>query len=424
MRDIIITLIMLGGIPYILKRPHIGVMFWSWISYMNPHRLTWGFAYSLPFAALIGAATLIGFVFSREPKSIPWNAITVILLCFVLWTSITTPFALLGEEARSEWGRFMKVQLFTFITFAVITNRERLHQLIWVVVASIGFYGVKGGFFTVMTGGKHHVLGPEGSFFEPNNELAFTLVLIFPFMRYLQLNTNSKWVKYAFSVAMLLTVFSVLGSYSRGALLAIACMGAFMIMKSRKKVLIIAVAVLLVPIALSFMPEKWHTRMDTIETYEEDRSAMGRINAWKIGVEIALSRPLVGGGFNAFDRRIYPLYLPKGIDPNVDAIAGDVHSSYFEVLGEQGFPGLFLFLALLYTTFRYSSKVIMMTKDKPDLSWASDLASMVQVSLIGYAVGGAFLGMAYFDLLYTIIAFIVCLHTMIEKEYSDQLKIS
>ncbi len=71
MRDILVTLLVFGSLPFILKRPYIGVLVWSWISYMNPHRLTWGFAYSLPFAQIVAVTLLFSFLISREKKSYP-----------------------------------------------------------------------------------------------------------------------------------------------------------------------------------------------------------------------------------------------------------------------------------------------------------------------------------------------------------------
>ena len=42
--------IVFGSIPLILSRPFFGIIMWSWIAYMAPHRLTWGVAYDFPVA--------------------------------------------------------------------------------------------------------------------------------------------------------------------------------------------------------------------------------------------------------------------------------------------------------------------------------------------------------------------------------------
>jgi probable O-glycosylation ligase (exosortase A-associated) len=91
----------------------------------------------------------------------------------------------------------------------------------------------------------------------------------------------------------------------------------------------------------------------------------------------------------------------------------DSHSIYFEVLGEHGFFGLFLFLTLALMTWRTASWIIKRARGDPENRWAADLAAMVQVSLVGYASGGAFLGLANFDLYYTLIAVVVLCKTVL-----------
>jgi len=89
------------------------------------------------------------------------------------------------------------------------------------------------------------------------------------------------------------------------------------------------------------------------------------------------------------------------------------HSIYFQVLGEHGFVGLALFLAFLFFSWRTGSRVLRFCKDKPELKWASDLAAMCQVSLLGYCAGGAFLTLAYADLLYDVVIILVVLEKVL-----------
>ena len=88
MRDIVITLIVFGSVPMIVMRPYIGVYMWSWLGYMNPHRLTWGFAYNMPFSAIVAAFLFVGLVMSKESKKIPWTPVTITLLIFIAWIII------------------------------------------------------------------------------------------------------------------------------------------------------------------------------------------------------------------------------------------------------------------------------------------------------------------------------------------------
>lgn len=389
---------------------------------MNPHRLGWGFANELPFAAVIGLVTVVAMVFSRESKRIPITPVTILLMLFILWMAITTFFATNPDMAYEQLDKVLKIQLMIFFTLILITDRHRLHILVWVIVISLGFYGVKGGVFTLMTGGQFHVIGPKGTFIEGNTSLALALIMILPLMRYLQLQAENKWVKRGLSAAMMLTGVSILGSYSRGALLAGAAIAIFMILKSRKRAVLILMMLVLIPVLIIFMPEKWMGRMETIQTYQQDSSAMGRIEAWQFAANIASQR-FLGGGFECFTPGNYHIYAPKlanTIAQRSDARYQGAHSIYFQVLGNHGFIGLILFLILGILSWRTGSWIIRCAKDDKNIAWARDLASMVQVSMIGYAVGGAFLGLAYYDLFYHLIAILVLIKLILIREQQEE----
>ena len=68
MRDILVTAIVFGVLPFIFKRPWIGILLWCWLGYMNPHRQAWGFAYDFPFAFITAIVTIAAFLFSKEKK--------------------------------------------------------------------------------------------------------------------------------------------------------------------------------------------------------------------------------------------------------------------------------------------------------------------------------------------------------------------
>jgi probable O-glycosylation ligase (exosortase A-associated) len=412
-RDLIVFAFVFGSIPLMFRRPYIGVLVWSVLAYLNPHRFTWGPAYDFRFSLVVGAALILAVVISREPKRIPWTPVTCLWLLFFAWTYVTTVFALDPEAAAYDWSRWWKINLASFFTLLVMQRRERLHLLAWVIVISLGFYGVKGGLFTILTGGGYRVWGPPGSFIEENNALGLAMIMVVPLMRYLQLETNRRWVKLALSGSMVFTIFAILGTQSRGAFLGLAAMGAFLVWKSPSRWKVAAIAVVLIPVVLAFMPSTWHSRMDTISTYEQDASAMGRINAWWFAFRLAQARPILGGGFNTFSEELFAQYAPNPQDVH------DAHSIYFEVLAEHSFLGLTLFLLLGFATLATCRRVAELTRNRPEVAWAKNLCGMAQVSLIGYAISGAFLGLAYFDLVYCLIAICVLTRLVVERELAE-----
>lgn len=424
MRAIALITIIIAAIPIIFLKPHVGVLVWSWLSYMNPHRLTWGATSQFGFAQIVGLVTIAAWLLSKEPKKIPWTPLTGLLLAFTLWMGWTTIFAL-APDANAKWVLVMKIMLITFITLPLIQSRERIESLVWVIALSIGFFGIKGGVFVILTGGEYRVWGPEGSFIGANNALALALIMILPLLRYLQMRARSKWLHWALLAAMGLCGLSILSSYSRGALIAVLAMLGFMWLKSPRKLVLGVIGAVSLVAAIGFMPDKWTSRIETIQTYQQDSSAMSRLTMWKYGFNVATARPLFGGGFEIFPSpQFYPrfgLRLCKDYR-HIEELSGDcvlkgraAHSIYFEVLGEHGFVGLALFLLIGIVALRTGTRVIRQARGRPDLQWAVDLAAMLQVSMIGYAVGGTFLSKAYFDLYYALVAIMVLTGLVVER---------
>jgi probable O-glycosylation ligase (exosortase A-associated) len=410
MRDLVLAALIFGAVPFILWRPAIGIYLWVWISVMSPHRMAYGFAYDFPFAQTIAIATMVGMLFSRENRRMPVTPVTVVLFLMVLWMNISTFFAIDIKEAWPMYERVMKIQLMIFVSLFILYSKRHVQTLMWIVALSVAFFGVKGGFFTVRGGGEALVWGPEGSFIADNNHLALAVIMTIPLLYYLRNQTQKRWLRLALLGAMVLCGFSALGSYSRGALLAIAAMIGFLWSKSRSRAVTGFVLVLLIPVAIGFMPDKWTERMRTIETYEQDASSMGRINAWRMAMNLANDRPFVGGGFEIYTPSVFARYAPNPDDLHA------AHSIYFQMLGEHGYVGLMLFLLLWYLVWRDAAWIIRQTRDRNELQWALDLARMIQVSLVGYAVGGAFLSLAYYDVPFNLLVVLVLTRRLVEKE--------
>jgi probable O-glycosylation ligase (exosortase A-associated) len=411
MRDILVTVIILGSIPFIIWRPYFGVLMYVLISVMNPHRLTWGFAHDFNFAAIIAVVTLVSCVFSKELRRPPINGLTIALLLFAAWTGVTTAFSLYPAQSYELWTALMKTQLMAFLIPMLLHRKEQLRQLLWVIVLSIAYYGVKGGAWFLLTGGGERIYGPPSSYIEDNNYLAVAVIMTIPLMRYLQLTSPHKPVRWGLTGMMLLCGVAALGSYSRGALLAVSAMLTVFWWKSRQKVLLSLIAIATIPVVLIYLPEHWYERMDTIANFEQDNSAMRRLNAWATMFHLAEDRPLVGGGFDVAEAPVFQKYAPDPLfHPQV------AHSIYFQALGEHGFVGLGLYLLLYLFLWRYAGGLARLGGGRPEFAWARDFGLMMQVSLIGFLVGGAFLSLVNFDVPYYLVGLMVATRRLIDAD--------
>lgn len=414
MRDIVLALIIFGTLPFILMRPYFGLLVWSWLDYMSPHRLTFGFAYNFPWVQIVAITTLLSLVFGKEPKRMPVKAVTLLLFAFLVWTGITTIFAVEPALAWQKYIEFSKTLIMVFATLMLVNDRERMHWLMWVIVGSLGFYGVKGGVWTLLHGGVNHVLGPPGTFIADNNALALALSMTIPLMRYLQLHSTNPWVRRGLVAAMLLTGIAVLGTYSRGGMIALVIVAGALFVKSRGRLVVIAAAVVVGLVAWHFMPPDWTARMATLHDASQTSSGETRIQSWMFATNVAIHKPVFGGGFDVYlNNSMWLAYGPDG------AIRRAIHSIYFRMLGEQGFIGLGLFLALLAATWLNCSLVRRRTRRELQQRWAFDLASMLQVTLVAFMVAGALLPMPYFDFAWQLMAVSTVLLARVTQEQME-----
>ena len=409
MRDILLIAIVTAGCLASLRRPWIGIMLWTWLSIMNPHRYTYGIAYSAPLAAAAAVSILLGLLMTKERES-PFKASPVIWFAiFMLWMTLSWLAGIDPAGDYEQWKKVMKIDVMILLAFMLLRTKQHIFALAWVATGSLALLGLKGGVFTLTSGGSFHVWGPPGSFIEDNNEFALALVMTIPLLRFLQLQLTKAWARHAITGTMVLCGAAALGSQSRGALLAMATMVLYFWWNGKNK-LGIGLAILLVAIPLlMFMPESWVARMSTIGTYEEDASAMGRINAWWSAWNSAFHYPF-GVGFDSARPALFALY-----SPNPTAVLA-AHSIYFQILGNHGFAGLFLFMGVFIATWRSASWLRHQKFPSPEARWCNELGAMCQVALAAYAVGGAFLSLAYFDLPYDIMVLVVLTRIWVEKK--------
>jgi len=376
---------------------------------MNPHRFTWGTAYEFPFAKIVAVVTILGLLITRDRMPLPKTRETILIILLGLYFTATNFFAFNPYAAWDQWEKVIKILVMTLVTMMLINNPKKMKYFVMVVAFSIGFLGIKGGIFSFMTGGEYRVFGPAASFFQDNNDMALALNMTLPLLFFLAKEETNRKLKMFFWLTFIFGIVSVIFTYSRGGFLTLAGVSTLLLLRAKYKtfgVLFISAALI---IGMSYIPGKWFERIETIKSYEQDRSAMGRINAWRTALNIAKDRPLTGGGFETFTWQVFARYAPNPNDVH------DVHSVYFEVLGEHGFVAFGLFIALMLSTLLKTHRIGKISRANPELKWFQNYSSMLQISILAYMMGGVFLGRAYFDLFYHVVAMVVILHTLFEK---------
>lgn len=421
MRSLLIAGDMLVLLCMSMLTPFVGVLLWSWIAFMNPHQLTWGFASEVPWALLTFFATVIGCCVAGEPKKLPLTGVTVMIMLFMATITATTMVEMSPQldMVVQKYFFVIKVFLFILLTISLLTTRRRIWSLVWIMVISLAFFGGKGGVFVLIHGGGGgRVEGPPGTMIFDNNQLAVALLVSLPLMNFLRLHSAHRLVRVGLAITMALTLLAVLGSYSRGALIALLAVAAFFWLRSRRKLLYGIIVFGAVAGAISFMPQEWVDRMDTIQTYHKDDSAESRLAMWHTAWLMAKARPLTGVGF-------YGTYSRSVVDQfDRTSAARAVHSIWFECLAENGFPALFIWFGITVAGVIAARRIIRRTRNHPELAWCGDLARMSQVSVIAYLVGGTLLSLSYWDFYFTLIGVVTATDVYVRKALAYETEIA
>ena len=401
MRDYVLTFVIFALVPVCLVRPWLGFITWYWLGLMNPHRLTWGFAYSMPFAACVGGATLIGMVFARDRKPIAWNREMALMVILLFYFTFTTFFAWAPDNAWPELEKVAKIFIMTLLMTTLIYGKRRIMAMLFTIALSIGFYGLKGAIFVVNTGGAGQVKGPEGSFLDGNTFIGLALNMVLPLLLYLGRAEKRRWMKILLYVMFATSIVSIIFTTSRGAYLGLGAILPLMFLRARSKWLALIV---LVPalVAVQFLPNRIFHRAELIENYEQDGSANQRLQSWTVAWNVALSHPLTGAGFEfeyAPDEKRWLSYGDRKYDWAIKGSSA-AHSIYFQVLGQHGIVAFALFLMLLLGTQLRLRRIRKIASERDDQAWIASFAGALQIALVGYMISGAFLSSAYFDLAY------------------------
>ena len=411
MRDAAFALVWAVMFPISFWSPHVGVLLWVWVALIAPNDQLYGVMSSVPFNKIIAVVTVAMLLVSRERKQFYLDGLLFVLLLFMGIATVSAYGSLAGDANNWDlYSKLLKEVALTLVISGVMWNRYRLHVLLIAMCLGYGFFAVSEGGQFLLTGGGHKILG--ASSVGDNNALATAVLMIVPFLAYLMQYSAWRPAKLGFAGVLVFSLLCVVGTFSRGGFLGMVILGGMYVVRSRRKVLSSVLVVMGVGLILAVAPDSWYSRLDTLHNTSADGSFMERVTVWKISTLIALDHPLFGGGLHAV--QTWPVWLKYGAQlpflddlvatPPPDAFPRAAHSSYFEVLGDMGFLGLGLFLLVLLVALRDCSRTIRLSRRRPELTWAADMARMVQISLVVYAVTTVSLSMAYFEGLFVVVA--------------------
>ncbi len=395
MRDVLLALFLLSAFPMVIYRYQVGAMIIGFISFMYPQSNTFGFALSVQWLDIFLVLSLVGYFLKQGYKDYKHHTIISLTLFLYLWVCLSTIFAINWMFAYDLWLKFSKVLVLCYVVYAMLNTERRLMAFMKVMVISIGFYGIKGGLFTIISGGGSQVLGPINSFFADNNGMALVLTMVLPFMIFFITHAESIYQRYFALFCTLTTAIAVLGTQSRTGLAALGVTILYFTWLQKKLFRALLIIVPVAVVAFFFMPETWTERMMTTTELESDVSFQGRVDMWKASIRIANDYPILGGGYNViYLPEVIVRYIPLGVT------ARAIHSAYFQMMAEHGYAGFVIFVIILGYTYYCARRMARQARNVSALPWMGDLTVAIRSSLVGYIVLGATANIAFFDLLY------------------------
>lgn len=411
LRDVLLFMILLPLIPVAVARPFVGALVFAFLALNNPHRMVYGPAEDVPWSMIFGIATLVGMLFTKERRIGAGLVGYSPVLAYLAWACVTTAFALIPLEAEERLVSVLKVHVACLTTLMLLTTMKRARILLTVLVVAIGYYGVKGGAFTIVTGGSERVWGPPSSAIYDNNHLATGLVITLPLLFWLLGETTRRWQRWAIMGTIALSVVSVLGAHSRGSFMALCAAALFVgLRSSRKFATVVALGALLVAAGF-FMPDKFWDRIETIGTYNEDMSAQQRLNSWRGAINVANDR-ITGGGYEYYGPEASAKYTERP-----DWVVAS-HSIYFQAIGEQGWIGLVLYLAIWVNVVWRLWRITRSPDTDPEAQSAKRFARLMQASLVGFFVGGALYNIGNWDMMFYLLAVTVAFDQALRERRS------
>ncbi len=420
MRDLILSLTLLGLLPACYRRPFVGLAVFSWLAYMRVQDLTWGFARNIRWSYYVAIVTFAGYLVSRERRrwfKADWRCFVMMALVVLIGVGI----ALSRDPRPNQIDRYLeyiKIIAVALFTTAVITTKERLRVLLWIVALSLGFYGVKSGIWGILNLGRSQILRGPGGMLADNNDLSLALSMAVPMLFYLGWTERRPEIRKAFWIALPLTVITIGLTHSRGGFLSVCTAIVVLVWRSRNRLQGLAVGALVAIAGLLLAPASYKERIGTILEYQSEGSAASRVKAWGIATHMALDHPIFGVGMYKFQQH-YKEYNPTPAAGEHVIVA---HSSYFQIWAECGTPALLLYFGLILGSFATCWRLRALAKRRYFTSWIINYATMFEASLAAFVVGSTFLNRAHFDLFYHWVALVIAFETVARKALEDELR--
>lgn len=411
-----IDLIFLAFIGYVLllglRRPYLWVLLYVYIDILAPQRIGYSIITSVPVSLIAFAAAFGGWLVLDRKEGGRFSLRQFLMLALLLYCWWTLGWAEFPEPASTKWDWVWKALLFAIFLPLTVTTRARIEALALTLVLSVATIVIGTGMKTVLGGGGYgslnFLVNDNSGIYESSTLATVAIALIPVIVWFTKYGTifRPHWTVSLFAAALIFASLLIpIGTEARTGLLCIAALGILLLRYTKRRFMFIAAAGVIGLAALPFLPQSYYDRMATIAQPGGDESASTRMQVWEWTIDYASENPF-GGGFDSYRANSFTYTMPVREETGntvsveyreVTDEARAFHSAIFELLGEQGYPGLAIWLLLHGIGVWQMERIYRRWKGAQDESeaWISPLAAALQIASLIYLVGALFQGIAY-----------------------------
>lgn len=427
-----LDLAFLGFIGYVLllgmRRPFLWVLLYVYIDILAPQRIGYSIIASLPVSLIAFAAAFGGWLLLDRKQGARFSLRQGLMLALLLYCFWTTRGAEFPIEAATKWDWVWKALLFAIFLPLTLTTRARIEGLALVLVLAVATIVIGTGMKTVLGGGGYENLKffvNDNSGIYESSTLATVAIGLIPMIWWFARHGTifrPHWIVTGFAAALTFACLLVpIGTEARTGLLCIAALAVLMLRYTKRRFLFIAGAGVLGLAALPFLPQSYYDRMATIAEPGGDESASTRVAVWEWTLDYVARKPF-GGGFDSYRGNRFTYVMPvKEVDGNTTSVTYSqvvdegraFHSSIFELLGEQGWPGLMIWLALHAVGLWQMERIQRRWRGREEEAerWIAPFAAALQMGAIIYLVGATFQGIGYQPVMLMLVGLQIGLNT-------------
>jgi len=437
MRDIAFVAFLFAFIGIGFRKPFLFILCFCYIDIVAPQRLSYFLINSIPISLIVFGLAIAGWLAVDDKRDTRWSGRQILLLVLLFYCWMTTINADFPVEAADKWSWVWKALVWAIFLPLTLRTKLRIEALIVIMLLSAGAIAIAGGIKTAGGGGGYGslqlLLAENYGLYEGSIMSAVGISIIPLILWYRRHGTifPPDWRVSLFCFALVFACALLpVGTQARTGLVCLVVLAILSLRAVKHRLLYMAGAALLALAVVPFLPQSFTQRMETIQGYKSDQSASTRVAVWAWTWEYVKDNPF-GGGFNAYLQNSLRVETTGGAyDPNqpmaTEATVHDeksraFHSSYFEMLGEQGYPGLALWLILHITGLFQMERLrrrYLKTR-RAEEQWIAPLATALQHGHITYMIGSLFVSIAFQPFIYMMLALEMGLSTYCRRREQE-----